>query len=92
MTKTAQINAIAIINVINAACAGRPLRGAQNRAAVAALLSALKAADTLAFVFEYAADNAADDFDALMGERLRCEYGDLADMLARLAADVSAKC
>lgn len=92
MTKTAKTNTLAIIEIINLARAGRPLRGAQGRAAVAALLSALKAADTLAFAFEHAADNAVDDFDSLMGERLRCEYGDLADVLARLATDVSARC
>ena len=86
MTKTAQTTTMTVITTVIRACGTNQPRGAQARAAVAAITAAMNTADILAFTFEKAADMAADEWDAANGDMLAHEYSDLASLLNRLAA------
>ena len=86
MTKTAQTTTKAVITTIIHACGTNQPRGAQARAAMAAITAAMNAADHLAFAFEKAADMTADEWDAANGDMLAHEYSGLAGLLNRLAA------
>lgn len=86
MTKTAQTTTKAIITTIICACGTNQPRGAQARAAVAAITAAMNTADILAFTFEKAADMATNEWDAANGDMLAHEYSDLAGLLNRLTA------